>query len=294
MTASTNRLVAPPGHSQADPAPGQPAPAVVSQSVVSEPGAGTAAATPESQHLPGARTGRDPSRAIKRGPSRLPPEVVAATQRERLFDGLVHTVAEKGYVNARVEDICQAAGVTRPAFYALFAGKEDAFIATYKYGTSLLWTVTENAHNSGSSWPNSVRRGLRALLTTLAAVPSFATMAVVEINSVGPAAREEREKLLTRFGGFFLEAPRPQVELVSQMELITCVIGGIYANVYRHVAAGNVVRLPDLLPALTYFALVPFLGPEVAAAEVARDAAGEFEMLCAPAPKRNRQETQSA
>jgi AcrR family transcriptional regulator len=85
--------------------------------------------------LPGARAGRDPARAIKRGPSRVPPEVVAATQRDRLFDGLVHTVAQKGYVDARVSDICQAAGVTRPVFYALFAGKEDAFLATYRHGT---------------------------------------------------------------------------------------------------------------------------------------------------------------
>jgi hypothetical protein len=39
-------------------------------------------------------------RARSSGAESVPPEVVAATQRERLFDGLVHTVAEKGYVNA--------------------------------------------------------------------------------------------------------------------------------------------------------------------------------------------------
>src|SRR6476620_6528311 len=93
--------------------------------------------------LPGARTGRDPARAIKRGPSRVPPEVVAATQRDRLFDALVHTVAQKGFANARVSDICQAAGVTRPAFYALFNGKEDAFLATYRHGTDVLLRLME-------------------------------------------------------------------------------------------------------------------------------------------------------
>src|SRR5215468_781361 len=102
--------------------------------------------------LPGARAARDPSRAIKRGPSRLPPEVVAATQRARLLDGLVQTVAEKGYVNARVGDICLAAGVTRPAFYALFEGKEDAFIATYRHGTDVLWSLMEAAHDSRPTW----------------------------------------------------------------------------------------------------------------------------------------------
>ena len=246
--------------------------------------------------LPGARAGRDPSRAIKRGPSRIPPEVVAATQRERLYDGLVHTVAEKGYVNARVEDICQAAGVTRPAFYALFAGKEDAFVATYRYGTELLFSITEAAHYSVEPWRTSVRYGLRALLTTLASVPSFATMAVVEINAVGAIAREEREKLLRRFGGFFLDAPRPMVgvELVPQEELIAQVIGGMYANVYRHVAAGDVAGLPSLLPALTYFALVPFLGPEEAAVEARRKDDADFAVVCPPPKNRQRKDSRSA
>src|SRR5689334_4916663 len=111
------------------------------------------------RRLPGARAGRDPDRAIKRGPSRLPPEVVAATQRERLFDGLVHTVAQKGYANARVGDICLAAGVTRPAFYSHFQGKEDAFLATYRHGTDLLWSLLETAYTAVPHWPDALRSG---------------------------------------------------------------------------------------------------------------------------------------
>jgi AcrR family transcriptional regulator len=215
--------------------------------------------------LPGARTGRDPSRAIKRGPSRLPPEVVAATQRDRLFDGLVHTVAQKGYANARVGDICLAAGVTRPAFYALFEGKEDAFLATYRYGTDLLWSMVESAHRAMPEWRHGVRNGIGVLLTILASVPTFATMAIVEIDAVGANARAERDVLLRRFHGFFAHAPRSVNETprdaVGHDELVGCVVGGIYATIQRQVASGEVDRLPRLLPGLTYFALVPFIGP---------------------------------
>jgi AcrR family transcriptional regulator len=92
-------------------------------------------------------------------------------------------------VNARVRDICLAAGVTRPAFYALFEGKEDAFIAAYRYGATVLWRLFVPAHGHVSDWPGAVRCGLRTLLNTLAAVPSYATTAFVEIDAVGPAAR---------------------------------------------------------------------------------------------------------
>jgi AcrR family transcriptional regulator len=215
--------------------------------------------------LPGARTGRDPARAIKRGPSRVSPEVVAATQRDRLYDGLVHTVAQKGYASARVGDICQAAGVTRPAFYALFDGKEDAFLATYRHGLGVVWEVMSAAYAAGPDWRTGVRSGLDVLLSVLASVPSFATMAIVEIEAVGPAARLERDQMLLRFAEFFLDAPHRK-DLPDN--LVTAIVGGIYSTIYRCVAAGEVATLREQLPTLTYFTLVPFLGHEAAASEL--------------------------
>lgn len=231
--------------------------------------------------LPGARTGRDPERAIKRGPRRVPAEVVAATQRDRLFDGLVHTVAAKGYANARVTDICQAAGVTRPAFYALFSGKDDAFLAAYRHGTEVVLRMMETAYREADAWPAGCRAALQVLLEVLASVPAFATMAMVEIDSVGPAARRERDKLLRRFDQFFLDAPQPRPDIAPPDELIGSVVGGVYATIHRYVAAGRVAELPTLLPTLTYFMIAPFLGP-IGAAAVAETATGGDRVVKAP------------
>jgi AcrR family transcriptional regulator len=219
---------------------------------------------PRLPELPGARPGRDPARVIKRGPSRVPPEVVAATQRDRLFDGLARTVAQKGYTSARVSDICQAAGVTRPAFYALFGGKDDAFLATYRHGTGVVLDLMETAYQQAGDWPAGIRAALRALLGTLASVPAFARMAIVEIDAVGPAARRERDQMLRRFDQFFAAAPA-QPALPAAGELVSSIVGGIHSTIYRYVAAGRAAELPSLLPMLTYFALVPFLGPAAAA-----------------------------
>ena len=234
--------------------------------------------------LPGARPGRDPSRAIKRGPSRVPPEVVAATQRNRLFDGLVQVVAEKGYANARITDICQAAGVTRPAFYALFAGKDDAFLATYRHGTGVLLHMMETAYREAPDWRAGHRAALAVLLEVLAAVPAFATMAIVEIDAVGPAARREREELLRRFHQFFAEVPRDP-RLAMPDELIGTMVGGIYHTIHSYVVTGRVAELPELLPMLTYFVLVPFLGREEAARDLRRTGTVSAPVTapCAPA-----------
>ncbi|WP_436528975.1 TetR/AcrR family transcriptional regulator [Actinoplanes sp. HUAS TT8] len=219
--------------------------------------------------LPGSRPGRDPARAIKRGPRSMTPEAVAATQRERLYDALVHTVAEKGYVNARVSDICTAAGVTRPAFYALFAGKEDAFLDTYRHGTQVVLRLMDDAYAAAGDWRTGARAALKVLLDVLAGVPAFAAMAIVEIDAAGPLARAERTELLGRFARFFAEAPEVPDGLVDT------VVGGVYSTIYGRVSAGRVAELPGLLPMLSYFMMAPFLGREGAAAELDLRPGGE-------------------
>ncbi|MEV5819596.1 TetR/AcrR family transcriptional regulator [Micromonospora haikouensis] len=239
----------------------------MSMSLAPHPETGSAPLPPEprpdSTPLPGARPGRDPERAIKRGPRRQSAEAVAATQRDRLFDGLVHEVAARGYDNARVTDICGAAGVTRPAFYALFAGKEDAFLATYRHGTAVLLRLMDDAYaGAGPDWTTAARAALRTLLEVLASVPAFARMALVEIDAAGPAARDERDLLLSRFHRFFHPA-RPRSPLSPEEDdlLVTTVVAGIYGTLRLRVSQGRTAELPRLLPVLTYAMTAPFLGP---------------------------------
>jgi len=214
--------------------------------------------SPSAVRLPGGRDGRDPERAIKRGPSRLPRETVLATQRDRLYDGLVRTVASHGYANASVTEICRAAGVTRPAFYEHFDGKEAAFLAAYTHGTDLLLEVLERAYGDGSGeWRPAVWRHLEILLDVLAGTPAFATAAIVEVEMVGPEARRKKGELLHRFRAFFSGAPALPPG-IDRMALIDTAIGGVYAAIYQRIAVGRVAELPDLLPVLGYFVLAPF------------------------------------
>jgi AcrR family transcriptional regulator len=237
--------------------------------------------------LPGTRTGRDPERSIPRGPRRTSAAAVAATQRDRLLGAIVRTVAEKGYLHARVSDICRAAGVTRPVFYELFAGKEDAFLAAHRHGTGLLLREMETSFGTGPDWSSRMRAALATMLAILAGAPAFATTAIVEIDAVGPAGRGERARLLARFHRFFKEAPAPGADHgipVPPRELVAGVVGGAYTSLYRWVNNDRTRELPDLLPALTYYVLAPFLGPMAAAAACAvPEPMPEVALPCAPA-----------
>ncbi|MFF6772475.1 TetR/AcrR family transcriptional regulator [Streptomyces sp. NPDC012637] len=190
--------------------------------------------------LPGARTGREPERSLRPGPRRLSPEQVASRQRERLLDGVARTVAANGYTGARISDICRAAGVTRPVFYELFSGKEDAVLAAFRGGTETVVRAMQRAYEERGgavAWPAAVRSGLEVLLTLLAQNPAFATM-VVEIESVGPAGRRARSELLASFRRFFADAP-PGPPEVARAELVDAVVGAVHAAVFRAVDEGR-------------------------------------------------------
>src|ERR1700722_948203 len=75
---------------------------------------------------------------LPRGRSPLPLPAVRASQRERLLRSVLAAVAESGYLAVTVADIVRRARVSRVAFYAHFADKEDCFLAATGEGRDLM------------------------------------------------------------------------------------------------------------------------------------------------------------
>ncbi len=53
--------------------------------------------------------------------------------RTRLLDAALHVIRAKGYSAARVEDICEAAGLTKGGFFHHFSSKEDIALAAAQH-----------------------------------------------------------------------------------------------------------------------------------------------------------------
>ncbi len=71
-----------------------------------------------------------------------------AETRERLMDGALGVIAERGVLAASVEEICERAGFTRGAFYSNFASKNDLVLAMFSHHRDQLFaTVTRLAES---------------------------------------------------------------------------------------------------------------------------------------------------
>src|ERR1044072_7319638 len=95
-----------------------------------------------------------------RGRHRLPPEVIARSQRERLLEAAARIVATKGYAAATVGDLTKEAGVSRTTFYELYEDKEACFLAAYDNAVEALVRRVIAAYESEQGWPDRAAAGL--------------------------------------------------------------------------------------------------------------------------------------
>jgi AcrR family transcriptional regulator len=215
------------------------------------------------------RAGRRERWRPPRGRHRLPPEVVARSQRERLLEAAVRVVAEKGYAAATVGDLTGEAGVSRTTFYELFEDKEDCFLSAYDNAVDALVRRVLAAYDSERRWPDRARAGLEALLETLAREPALARLSLVDIGAAGPAAQRRYRTAMQRLtplfdeGRDFAASGRSLPPNTSRMA-----IGGVTGLIADELLMDRAEQLPGLLSEVLFATLVPYIGPEAAAREV--------------------------
>ena len=206
-----------------------------------------------------------------RGRHRLPPEVVARSQRERLLEAAVRVVATKGYAAMTIGDLTGEAGVSRTTFYELFEDKEACFLAAYDNAVEVLVRRVVKAYESRQGWPERAAAGLAVLLETLAEEPDLARLSLVDIGNAGPAAQRRYRTAIQRLtplfedGRDFAPGGRGLPANTSRMA-----IGGVTGLIADELVAGRAAQLPGLLSDVLFATLVPYIGPDAATREVDR------------------------
>jgi AcrR family transcriptional regulator len=206
-----------------------------------------------------------------RGRHRLPPEVVARSQRERLLEATIRVVASKGYAATTIGDLTREAGISRTTFYELFDDKEACFLTAYDNAVEVLVRQITAAYEGEERWPDRARAGLAALLETLAADPGLARLALVDIGSAGPTAQRRFRAAVQRLTPLFEEgrdfAPNGRNLPANTSRMA---IGGVTGLIAEELAEGRAAQLPELISDALFATLVPYIGPEAATGEVGK------------------------
>jgi AcrR family transcriptional regulator len=206
--------------------------------------------------------GQPPEEAIvPLGRHGLAPDVVAAHQRERLFAATVGLVAKRGYRNTSIDHIVKAARVGYVAFYDLFDGKEDCFLAAFDRIVAETAAAFADAVAGEPEWPRQIAAALGCALDLMVADPKRARVALVEVQAAGPDAYVRYEEAVDRTVPKLREgrAFNPDAAELSSM-LEEAVLGGILWVVHQRLVKGELKEAEPLLEEAIQIALSPYLG----------------------------------
>lgn len=186
------------------------------------------------------------------------------SERERLAAAMAESCAEVGYRATTVTSILRRTGLSRETFASHFADKSACALAAVDEILAEVTQAAAGAHSPGlNDWQRLLTSTL-AVLELMAARPSYARLALLEARHSMPTEAYERYRAGIRVLLAMLERARLYAAAGAPPSASRGAIGSAEALIRRELIAGRAERLPELLPDITYGAVVPFLDQQEA------------------------------
>ncbi|TXF99012.1 TetR/AcrR family transcriptional regulator [Massilia arenae] len=160
-----------------------------------------------------------------------------AERRSRLIAGAIAVYGERGYHQATVKAVCEAAGLTERYFYESFANSEALLIDSYNAVTyGVLGEILRAGEAAGRGRVARSRAMLHAYFAALQREPQSARVFLVEIRGVGRAVDQAFDASLRAIGR---EVARVVGAEATDDELLQAgVIGGVIHIALRWIEDG--------------------------------------------------------
>jgi AcrR family transcriptional regulator len=176
--------------------------------------------------------------------------------RERILEAAEKLFAEKGFHETAMDEIVQAARVSKGGVYFHFPSKEDLFFALLdKLANALQRDVQQEiARRSGAV--NKIQGALEVVLRTLSGKRRLAQILLRQGYGLGPAFERKRLEIYSRFAKLIQENLDQAIAEGSIPPIHTEItayawLGAINELVLRWIYTGKPDPLTEALPALS-------------------------------------------
>lgn len=188
-------------------------------------------------------------------------------KRERLLQGMLEAVGSRGYERTSVQDVVAEAGLYRQAFYDSFEDKEDCYLEAIDAGSAWIELAMREAAVGKTTWRDQLRGALSGLLSFLEEQPAVGRAVLVEVHAAGPRAVDKRTEAMERAAAM-MERAREEGSVMAPEIAAEAVVAGILAVLHGRLSTDQASDFGQLLPELMYLAVLPYFGPDAAAAEM--------------------------
>jgi AcrR family transcriptional regulator len=189
-------------------------------------------------------------RILPRGRHNLDPDLVAASQRQRLLEAMTGLVAEKGYANVTIGDIVRRAGTAKRTFYDHFADKLQCFLSALDVITDTLVASGRMTFGVSGGVRERCEASLRGYLALLVSMPNTAKVFYLEAIAAGPEAVTRRNDVQLKFARHIVAMSRSAASEGQGQELTELhalgVVGAIHQLIYAHLHQYGPDRLLEI------------------------------------------------
>jgi len=231
-------------------------------------------------------------RILPRGRHKLDPQLVAASQRQRLLEAVTELVAEKGYPDVTIGDIVARAGTAKRTFYDHFADKLQCFLAALDVITDSLVASSARLFAVSGTVRERCEYSLRGYLELLGSMPSTSKSFYLEAMAGGPEAVDRRMDMHQKFARNIAALSRDAERQGGGREIseqhALAVVGALHTLIFQQVYRHGPDRLLDIIGEVVPLA-VAFLTvrvPPAAAAPAAAEPRAARPQRRAPASRR--------
>jgi AcrR family transcriptional regulator len=180
---------------------------------------------------------------------------------------MLESVGTKGYERTTVQDALENAGLYRQAFYDHFEDKEDCYLQALEAGSAWIELAMREAAALEKTWRGQLRAALTELLGFLDQQPEVGRALLVEVHAAGSSAVGRRTEAMERAVAM-MDLAREESDQGAPEISAEAVVAGILAVLHTRLAAHQTNGYARLLPELMYLAVLPYFGPDAAAAEM--------------------------
>ncbi len=191
-----------------------------------------------------------------------------APEREAIIRALVDLVAEHGCLRTTVEMVLLRAGVDRKAFDRHFRSTADCLLSAWGEISEESMRELTDAFGREECWLDGIRAVLYRAVSAAGSDPNRASFAI-EVLAAGRAARARRDMTLNSLASM-IDAGRSEMADPDLIPRLTAeaLAGAVYYQINAKIAAGAHSELLSLVPELISNIALPYLGPEVALADL--------------------------
>jgi AcrR family transcriptional regulator len=199
-----------------------------------------------------------PRPRLPRGANALPPSDRDRVHRQRIQDALVVLVAEQGFADTSIRDVCTRSQVAARDLYVLYPGKQELLLATCDALVRETCDAVASARRAASPADDiaqTVATVLDPIAQAIVTRPAHANLVLVDVFSAGAAGPPYRRELVTRLRRLLADAlsGRPGADGLSEASL-TVVAAGTLQLFEHRVRTGKARTLPKLVPQLAAWA----------------------------------------